>query len=236
MNYNPNRTPAGSPDGGKFAPGDTFKDEAGQVDAFDSGVTVWSCPTQETYEVDLSDVEVTDKQVAKARALMDTMNAFYGRSEPSEAAQAVLDKMTKRRETDVRKAYNHTWATVVTRPEKLTLDGHLYEGPDGAVYSANALKAIAEGKGSSLTREHVVPAKVQLAYLESYLADGGDDDKMVAKFLRHFPWAVVTKTEETTINKKGLREKMPEGWTRVGLWARYKAAGLDHESYVRPNV
>lgn len=35
MNYNPNRTPAGSPDGGKFASGDATKNEAGQVDAFE---------------------------------------------------------------------------------------------------------------------------------------------------------------------------------------------------------
>jgi hypothetical protein len=75
------------------------------------------------------------------------------------------------------------------------------------------------------THEHVVPRMVITHHLLEQRMTNLDE--IMAALRRHCLAAVITKDDNRELNRRGLRQSMPDGW-RWGddPWARYRAANL----------
>jgi len=75
-----------------------------------------------------------------------------------------------------------------------------------------------------IIHEHPVPRQVIREKLFSLRKPSTVSVKRV--LTRYCIGAVIAKTEDITLNKSGLRSKMPADWDGKDLWARYKAIGM----------
>lgn len=76
--------------------------------------------------------------------------------------------------------------------------------------------------------EHVIPQME----IVNMLMDMNPLNKIeVENILRnYFRVLLVTKEEHGMLNASGLRSKMPEGWDKIDVWARYKQVGIEPEN------
>jgi hypothetical protein len=100
-----------------------------------------------------------------------------------------------------------------------------------AHWSRNALMLLQQNGGTErgitklLSHEHVVPVGVVLSIL--LRNDTGTSVNEIEKLIHRFSVvAIITRNEEALLTVAGLKNKMPEGWSRRDVWARYKAVGL----------
>ena len=95
-----------------------------------------------------------------------------------------------------------------------------YEGCE--YWSAAAMEF--RGNPKMLVHEHVMPKKI---VIERLLQLSTPTTSSVHQLLESCcKGAVVTRTEDATLNRLGLRSKMPHDWDGTDLWARYKAAKI----------
>lgn len=98
-------------------------------------------------------------------------------------------------------------------------------------WSIEALEVLARACGNIrpasrlLRHEHVVPVNIVshcLLNVESG-ATLGDCAELIMRYSRV---AIITREQDTELRNAGLSGKMPEGWDRNDIWARYKVTGL----------
>ncbi len=117
--------------------------------------------------------------------------------------------------------------------------------PCNALWSPGAIGLLLSGQSSNaLTKEHVVPYNIQLAYLLQGIRDGRSDVEL-AQLMVWFPDAVITTDEDKFLGNRpdlgvNLKTHMPIPepgeaiWTEheLGGFVRHKAGGLDPETYL----
>jgi hypothetical protein len=80
------------------------------------------------------------------------------------------------------------------------------------------------GQPQMLIHEHVIPKKV---VIELLLKLPNPTTGSVHQLLESFcKGVVITKEEDTRLNRRGLRSKMPSDWDGKDLWARYTVAKI----------
>lgn len=75
-----------------------------------------------------------------------------------------------------------------------------------------------------LVHEHAVPKKLLIEMLMNL--SNPSSDSVQQMFQNYCKAAVITKAEDASLNRLGLRSKMPADWDGKDPWARYKAAGI----------
>lgn len=119
--------------------------------------------------------------------------------------------------------------------------------PCNAVWSPAAIDVVLDGSASNaLTKEHVVPYNLQLAYLLQGIEDGRTNTEL-AQLMVSFPDAVITVGEDALLGKRenlgvNLKTQMPKpepgqpDWPDhpLGGFVRHAAGGLDPTTYLPP--
>lgn len=78
-----------------------------------------------------------------------------------------------------------------------------------------------------LVHEHIVPKKV---IVDSLMNEVERTPEKIYEFLERFCiGVVVTKDEDISLNRAGLRSTMPKDWEGEDPWARYTAVGIQVE-------
>jgi hypothetical protein len=74
--------------------------------------------------------------------------------------------------------------------------------------------------------EHVIP----LMFIVNMLMDLEKLDKNTIKEILslYFYVILVTKDEHQKLNASGYRSRMPDGWDKKDIWARYKLSGIEY--------
>lgn len=117
--------------------------------------------------------------------------------------------------------------------------------PCNAVWSPEAIDLLLSGKASNaLTKEHVVPYNIQLAYLLKGIEQGRPNIEL-AQLMISFPDAIITMDQDSNLGKKpdlgvNLKTQMPlpkpgePDWPDhpYGGFVRHLAGGLDPTSYL----
>lgn len=76
-----------------------------------------------------------------------------------------------------------------------------------------------------LMKDHAVP----VAVLRDMLFDGQlqSIDEVRAFLLRHYRFGIITEEQDSSLNRAGLRSRMPDGWTvNDSPFARYEKVGI----------
>jgi hypothetical protein len=85
------------------------------------------------------------------------------------------------------------------------------------------------GQQKMLVHEHVIPKSIVIQRL---LELPNPTTESVNQLLESYcKGAVLTREEDTRLNKLGLRSKMPAGWDEKDVWARYASAGIVLRTY-----
>lgn len=78
---------------------------------------------------------------------------------------------------------------------------------------------------TKLMHEHVVPKRIIIERLAELR--GHATAATVKRVLSHWCVGVVLlRTEDALLSKAGLRAKMPDGWPKQSIWARYEHVGV----------
>lgn len=73
--------------------------------------------------------------------------------------------------------------------------------------------------------EHVVP---QMFFVDEFMGMQSPNKKKIEDILRkYFRVLLVTNEENKKLTELKLRSKMPDGWDREDIWARYKLTGIE---------
>lgn len=172
-----------------------------------SGMDIFTAPGQYDYAV--PSTAITDEQVAEMTALVEHIKVDLRLGRP------------------VSRNYYNTWSD--SKPLSIRVNGRYY--PHNALWSPEAIDLLLAGKASgALTKEHVVPYRVQLDYLLSAIEQGRNIMDMTTLMVL-FPNAVIDGVADKLLNNAGLRQRMPDGidWTTHPHrgFVRYSSVGID---------
>ena len=98
-----------------------------------------------------------------------------------------------------------------------------FEGKYGGCrfWSAEAAR---QSQSDKLIHDHAVPKKVLMELL--FRVSRPTPECIQQYFEAYCFGAVITKAEDDTLNRLGLRSKMPTNWDGKDPWARYNAANI----------
>lgn len=99
-----------------------------------------------------------------------------------------------------------------------------FEGKyDGCEHWSEAAWAV-RGQPEMLIHEHLMPKKL---VIERLLRLASPTPSSVQQLMESYcKGVVITRDEDTRLNKLGLRSKMPKDWNEKDVWARYTAAQI----------
>jgi len=146
---------------------------------------------------------------------------------------AVVTAWGSRPRTLIRSALTEGWERL-RLPRPLVLRGVKLPAswPWSPAARAEADRAIAEGRPDrprDLVQEHVKPIGDIVEALATR-ADLADPARLIAFLSDRLTYAVITRTEDQQISGAGFSRTSPDGGDG-DPWARYRAAGLDVDSF-----
>lgn len=106
--------------------------------------------------------------------------------------------------------------------------GRTHRSPFRSAKAHALIEASGYGNGDEkLVMDHVVP---RILIEREILKLKRPTRKSVKSLLDLSVNCLIAKSEDDDLRKKGLRERMPDGWSGENLWARYDAAGIERWS------
>lgn len=94
---------------------------------------------------------------------------------------------------------------------------------DGCEHWSEAAWAF-RGQPQNLIHEHVIPKKLVIERLLKLVSPTASSVQQILE--SYCKGVVITREEDTRLNRLGLRSKMPSDWDEKDVWARYTVAQI----------